>query len=259
MTFRPAPESGLLFGIDSSQLEGDHAEQGESHFQVRFYTGNYAARQQQANFDRCICYVEQHFNSFADPLVGYTVVVTGSNASRTSKEWGRWYAQTVSNEFLVPLGGDVGIQVGGCKGRGDANVRLTRMPAILLEPLAASNPRHALWIRSESGQLRLAQILAESIVHFFPNGGLVAFSVGHKYKTSQPSDRGASVFGGGVEADFAERVLIKAKDLLESAPEKLSGASIRVIQNNELVWGTNLQETTQVTWNSVRRLLWIRE
>jgi hypothetical protein len=128
----------------------------------------------------------------------------GSNASSTSCNWGKWYCSSVSKEFGTA---DKGIQIGGFNGRGDGNVKHTAMPAILLEPLFASNPKHASIIRSESGQQKLAQVLVDSIQRFFPNGGLIAFSVGHKYKTSSPNDRGADVFGGGSEADFAEGIV----------------------------------------------------
>ena len=88
------------------------------------------------------------------------------------------------------------------------------MPVILLEPLFASNTNQAEIIRSENGRERLAKVLADSIRQYFPKGELIAFSVGHKYKTSSANDRGAAVIGGGNEADFAEMVLIKVQALL---------------------------------------------
>lgn len=184
-------------------------------YQVKFYKGNYIVRQEDANKDRCVAYVEHHFNSSERADADYTLVVVGSNASLASQKWGRWYARAVAKEFKVPVGGEKGILVGGYRGRGDRNLRFTQMPAILVEPLFASNPNHAEWIRSETGQLRLAQVLRDSICHSFPGGGTIGFSVGHKYKTSQPKDRGAKVVGGGWEADFAEKVLEKTKALLE--------------------------------------------
>ena len=184
-------------------------------YTIKFYRGDYRTRQVEANRDKAVCYVEHHFNSSSDPSAAYALVVTGSNSSRTSREWGRWYAHRVAMEFGSRLGGDDGIKVGGYQGRGDSNLRYTKMPAILLEPLFASNPRQAALIRSDWGRMQLANILVESIREFFPSGGLVAFSVGHKYKTTNPHDLGAPVYGGGMEADFAELVLIKAADLLK--------------------------------------------
>jgi len=189
---------------------------GNASYRVKLYKGDYRVRQRDANHDGAVCYVEHHFNSCGFPEVDYSVVILASNASSTSREWGRWYAHAVADEFDTPLGGDDGIKVGGYNGRGNANIYYTRMPAILVEPLFASNPEHARNIRSEEGQGRLAKILADSIGEFFPDGGLVAFSVGHKYKTRNPHDRGASLHGGGTEADYAKKVLMRAKALLES-------------------------------------------
>ncbi len=104
--------------------------------------------------------------------------------------------------------------VGGYRERGNFNLRLTAMPAILVEPLFASNPRHAAIIRSSEGQGRLAAVLVDSIREIFPSGGIVAFSVGHKGKTHAASDRGAPVVGGGYEADYAEAVMLRAKAML---------------------------------------------
>ena len=155
-------------------------------FECKFYEGDYRERQAQANADKCAAYVEHHFNSSPSPSAGYTLVVTGANASQTSRNWGRWYAQAVAREFDLKVGGDQGILVGGFDGRGDFNLRFTDMPAVLLEPLFVSNPQQAQWVRSDDGQTRLARILADSIRRFFQHGGLIGFSVGHKYKRSSP-------------------------------------------------------------------------
>lgn len=192
----------------------------KSKYTVKFYTGDYPARQKAANADNAICYVEHHFNSVAieNPTTAdYAVTIVGKNASQKSIDWGRLYAKTIDSEFLEVkrIGGVDGILIGGYGGRGDGNIKLTNMPAILVEPMFCSNPIQAPIIRSPEGQERLAQVLAYTIEVMFPKGGLVAFSVGHKYKTSQPNDRGAEVLGGGMEADYAEQVLLEAKHLLE--------------------------------------------
>ena len=183
-------------------------------YRVKFYKGEYMDRQLAANADGAVAYVEHHFNSSASATSGYCVAIVGSNASQTSRNWGIWYASAISEEFATNMGGETGIVVGGYGGRGDGNIKYTTMPAVLLEPLFASNPYQAEIIRSENGQNRLAQVLVESIRHFFPKGGLIAFSVGHKYRKTRPTDRGADVDGGGSEADYAEMVLIKAQALL---------------------------------------------
>ena len=184
---------------------GGSSTPGGSGVRGRFHKGDYSERQRRANADQAIAYVEHHFNSSSSPAAEYTVVITGSNASQTSRNWGRWYAQAISREFEVPDGGDAGIMVGGYSGRGDGNLRHTAMPAILLEPLFASNPRHAEIVRSEDGQMPMARVLVDSIKRFFPDGGLIAFSVGHKYKTSNPNDRGAALVGGAPRRSLRKR------------------------------------------------------
>lgn len=228
-------------------------------YDVRFYKGNYLERQRKANEDDCKAYVEHHFNSSSSPTANYAVVITGSNASQTSRNWGRWYAQAVAREFNLPVGGDQGIKVGGFDGRGDGNLRHTHMPAILLEPLFASNPQHAQWIRSGAGQVRLALILCESIQRFFQEGGKVGFSVGHKYKRSNPRDRGAAVVGGGSEADYAESVLKKAKTMLEGIEEPDELRKIRVVRGNEVLWTQAVDEDADINWDPVRGILRIPE
>lgn len=224
-------------------------------YTVRFYKGNYLERQRKANQDSCKAYVEHHFNSSSSATANYVVVITGSNASQTSRNWGRWYAQAVAQEFNVPVGGDQGIVVGGFNGRGDGNLRHTHMPAILLEPLFGSNAQHAQWIRSDAGQGRLARILCESIQRFFQEGGLIGFSVGHKYKRSRPRDRGAAVYGGGWEANYAELVLKKAKTMLEAIERPEEQREIRVLQGDEMLWTHAVDEDTDITWDPVRGVL----
>jgi len=185
-----------------------------SKYRVKFYKGDYRERQRSASRDNAICYVEHHFNSVANQSAAYTCVVVGSNASKKSIEFAQTYANLVSQHFNTSLIGKSGALIGGFNGRGNSNVYYTNCPAVLLEPLFVSNPKQAEIVRSSRGQDTLAECLAYSIKECFPQGGLVAFSVGHKYKTSAPKDRGAPVVGGGTEADFAEIVLHNTAALL---------------------------------------------
>jgi hypothetical protein len=224
-------------------------------YSVKFYKGDYHNRQVQANQDKCVAYIEHHFNSSSDVAAGYSVVITGSNASQTSMNWGRWYAAAVSREFGIPIGGEQGIVVGGYGSRGDHNLKFTDMPAILVEPLFASNPQHSGWIRSDDGQERLARILCESVQRFFQKGGLLGFSVGHKYKTSNTRDRGASVYGGGVEADYAEAVLEKAKEIIENVQDIQQEREIRVIKDNTIIMKQVVDADANISWDNVRGIL----
>ncbi|MBX3288432.1 MAG: N-acetylmuramoyl-L-alanine amidase [Acidobacteria bacterium] len=190
------------------------------HYTVKFYKGDYKARQLAANADKALGYFEQHFNAVDDPGPKYCHAKVATNASKTSIAMAEWYAKRVAAEFGIPLGFDNGVDKGG---RGNGNLIHTAMPAILLEPLFVSNPAGAALARSPDGQKRLAKCLADTVRNFYPNGGKIAFSVGHKYKTSSPNDRGALAYGGGTEAEYAEIVLEIAKQLLETGEVKPCG------------------------------------
>ena len=223
---------------------------------VKFYKGDYRQRQEQANADQCVGYVEQHFNSSDDPGACYSVVIVGSNASQTSKNWGRSYAAAVAREFSCPVGGDGGIKVGGYDGRGDANLRYTDMPAILLEPLFCSNPAQAALIKSPEGQERLARILCDSVQRFFQKGGLLGFSVGHKYKSNNPNDRGAAIPGGGWEGDYAETVLERATAMLAQVQQPSPAArEIRIVEKGNVVATHAIDPDANVIWDPIRGTL----
>lgn len=190
-----------------------------SKYQIRFYKGDYPARQRAANNDKAIVYIEQHFNGGSE-TASYALANVATNAGAQSKGIAANYVKAICDAFgVLPANNDFaknGVSIGGYKLRGNGNLSATNMPAVLLEPLFATNPKYAALIRTDEGQLKLAKALADTIKAHFPNGGLVAFSVGHKYKSSQPTDRGVALAGGGTEADYAEKVLLKAQTLLES-------------------------------------------
>jgi len=183
-------------------------------YSVKFYSGNYSDRQQMANNDNAIVYVEQHFNSAVDPNTNYSLVVVGDNASSTSIDLATWMAGEYSSRLKIGRYGNTGVSIGGIHGRGNSNIKYTRMPAVLLEPLFCSSYDGSDFLRSEHGRQVLAAVIVEGIQKMFPEGGLVAFSVGHKGKLSNPHDRGALVLGGGFEADYAEAVLSEAAGML---------------------------------------------
>ncbi len=188
-------------------------------FSVKFYKGDYPKRQRDANADKAVLYVEHHFNG-GSATANYSLCNVATNAGQKSKQFANSYVNRISHAFDTPLANNNfakgGVSVGGFKGRGNGNLSATNMPAVLLEPLFGTNPIYSAIIKSESGQIELARCLVETIREFFPDGGLIAFSVGHKYKTSKPFDRGVALAGGGTEADYAEKVLIKAAAMLSA-------------------------------------------
>ena len=197
-------------------------------FETFWAKGDYRDRQLAANSEKCCCYLEQHLNALGkdDPETqgdNPALIIVGSNASQTSKNWAAWLAEAFAAEFGIKNGG----VIVGPK-RGDFNLRYTSMPAVLLEPLFVSDPTQAAILKSNDGQERLARVVSESIRRFFPKGGKVGLSVGHKYKTSKPHDRGAPVYGGGWEADIAEEVLARVDRMLRY-PDMVEDDSARYI------------------------------
>jgi tetratricopeptide (TPR) repeat protein len=187
----------------------------ENKYEVNFYTGNYRWRQALANEDNCAAYAEQHFNASASRRDGYTMVIVSYESSKKVRKWAKWYVQKVARAFGVRQYLGKGILIGGYDGRGNGNLKYLKMPGVLLESLFATNPRHAKWIRNEADQLQLAFILFKSIRKFFPQGGRICFSVGHKYKFYPRNDRGAHIYGGGRESEYAEIILKQAQSLIE--------------------------------------------
>lgn len=184
-------------------------------YQIYWATGATRTRQMDAGREGCIAYVEHHFNALEKDnpdtqADNPALALVGSNASIRSFTWAHTYTKLISAEFGIRNAG----VIRGPK-RGNWNVYYTKCPAILVEPLFCSDPEQAKLIKSDGGQARLAYCLARSIRETFPEGGKVAFSVGHKYRPPpRGRDLGAPVFGGGWEADYAEKVLqLAAKDL----------------------------------------------
>jgi len=194
-------------------------------YQVEMLTGDYSVRQRKANELGAICYLEAHFNASTTSTASYTLVLVAHNGSEKSISWADYFSDLVSETFGINQGGEDGVLKTTPADRGDSNLSLTNMPAILIEPLFASNPEQAEIIVSGEGRNLLAQIITQSITASFPEGGLVGFSVGHKYKTSRPADRGAGISIpdpdptddlGHSEADYAEDVLLRAREMLEN-------------------------------------------
>jgi hypothetical protein len=68
---------------------------------------------------------------------------------------------------------------------------------------------------------------------------LVAFSVGHRYKTNAPNDRGAL----GIEADLAEAVLHKAEQLLlQGIPQAVLAEDEPILEDEVSEWAKDALE-----------------
>jgi hypothetical protein len=193
-----------------------------SRYTVHQARGNLTVRQHEANKAECICYAEQHLNATTNPKVNYALAIVAANASEQSKDWARTYTRIVSFEFGHP---DRGVSIG--PPRGSYNVKLTKCPAILLEPGFVSNPEFAAIVRTGEGIDALARCLVRSIEECFPVGGLVALSVGHMYR-GKP-DPGAPVFEpDGLhdpefddEAELNDAIIVSATEMLLAIGEEV--------------------------------------
>lgn len=189
-------------------------------FQVIFYKGDYKDRQEQANRDDCDLYVEQHLNSVTDPTIDYACVITRKVPNTTEEALAKTYCEMIHNTFGNQC---QGVIKGGFNGRGSRNISTCTMPSLLLEPLFISNRQHVDWLMNGLGIPLLAVCLADTIKTYYKSG-TIGFSVGHKYKTSNPDDRGAKVPESYLipylntsiyESDICESILLKAKNILE--------------------------------------------
>jgi hypothetical protein len=186
-------------------------------YKVKFYYGDYHTRQRNANNDKAVLYVEQRFNTFSRKS-NYTLVKVTDAASDSVVAIAADYANIISNRLNIPLyENDVPGVIRTRRGRrGDDSIRVAEMPAILLEPMFVSNPEHVqlFW---NNGREILADTLAIVTRKYFPEGGLIGFSVGHRYKRSSPFDQGSHCWGTPEfsEASLSEQVLWVAKFFLE--------------------------------------------
>jgi len=165
------------------------------HWHVWRARGPLRQRQIDANAAGCIAAVEQHLNSTTDETVNYATALVAGNSSRTSRVWARYYVSRVAEEFQVR---NAGIVLGPLP-RGEGNLKFYTCPAILVEPGFISNHDFADRIQSGEGIDALARVLVDSICTLFPDGGIVALSVGHLYKGT--GDTGAPVNDEGDELD----------------------------------------------------------
>lgn len=188
-------------------------------YHAKFYVGKVEARQRAANADKCICYIEHHFNASDSPDANYGAVLTAEKPSTATLRLATHYITRLHNRIGTKLYQNNGLVQGGFNGRGMGLIKYCKMPALILEPGFVSNPEYVIGLKNGQKIKALAEVLADSIMAAFPEGGLVGFSVGHKYRGN--NDLGAPVAGGGYEADYAEKVLEMAKEVLA----KTSGAA----------------------------------
>lgn len=181
-------------------------------------TGDYYPRQKWARSRGAQLYLEQHFNSSADPHADGALAIVSASARLESialaREYARRAAEVCPHRRVVSWGP---VQVGG-SGSGNVDEHRTGCPSALLEPGFVSNPAFDAWTRTTDGLTALAGVIVHVVRGALPRGGVVALSCGHVGKTSYPDDRGARRASGGWEAELAVQVVDLAARLLAELP-----------------------------------------
>jgi hypothetical protein len=181
------------------------------HWHVWQARGPLYQRQVDANNAGCICAVEQHLNASTNKLVNYASALIMTEKSRA---WAGQYLAEVAEVFGIR---NAGVVIN--PPRGAFNLKFYHCPAILVEPGFVSNHDFADRIQSGEGIDALAECLVNSICTMFPDGGLVALSVGHGYRGV--SDPGAPVNDAGDVLDPAFDSEEELNDAIITAAEEM--------------------------------------
>ncbi len=193
----------------ASQARAPASPPAAPKYRIRFFTGDYHVRQQHANDWDADLYLEFHFNSAESERANYSMVLAidpPGFVSESPPPVSVDMAEELARSLSLKVGGGregPGVKVVRSHDRGYGNLRHLAMPGILLEPCFVSNPEGAETVNSYDGRNDIARAVCRVIRSHFKHNPKIALSVGHIGKASNPDDRGASVLGGGTEAQYA--------------------------------------------------------
>jgi len=178
------------------------------------YTGK-RERQKQAAAEKCDIVIEFHFNSSNNPAASGTEV------------WHRQYSfpsrhlAVILHDRITALGFKPrGVKSAIPDSRASfINAYPVDCLVVLLEPAFISNSTDAQKLHQDGFLPKLAEAIVSGIKDFIKTTSyrkfeIIGLSVGHKYKTSNPADRGARCIFGDFEADHAESLAKLVADLL---------------------------------------------
>ena len=143
-------------------------------------------RQKLANERQVICYIEGHLNASTTPCASYCSAITAENSGAVTLALAHNILNRVSRAFGINKSSPA-VQSGV---RGSALVRQVHAPAIVLEPGFVTNPEFQKMLSSGEGLDLMGSCVAGAIIELFPEGGLVALSVGHAYRDGRPMTKG---------------------------------------------------------------------
>jgi len=156
-------------------------------------------RQRQASQTNCRFVLSFHFNSADNPKAGGSEIFSNGKSD----------ADYIANKLLTVITQTLGTKSRGVKPALGSRVGFLRFypcPAVLLEPCFISNPDEANLVHDLSVMRQLGEAIAEVLFKWLPFDSVLGIDIGHKFKTSNPSDRGARCFFGDYEADHAEQL-----------------------------------------------------
>lgn len=185
-------------------------------YNVLNLTGDYSKREYDANTLGAAMVWHQHFNSFNE-TTSYAMVEIAEPVTDREMQ----VALEVAAAYNTLLGGGLGDGDGMriLKGGERAEYIIDgNKEAYISEPAFVSNPTQAAWLLVPENLRKIAEINVEAIKRHYPDGSTIALSIGHKYKTTAPNDRGAAVYGSNVtEADLNEQVITWMVEMLQNS------------------------------------------
>jgi hypothetical protein len=108
------------------------------------------------------------------------------------------------------------------------------LSGIVLEPFFGDMAAQAAIAQTPQAREAYARAIADGIRKHYPADAKIALTLGHKYKPSNPDDRGASLVGGGDEASWNEPIIARIIALL-TKPEapKMNYGIVRVCNDDQ--------------------------
>jgi len=188
-------------------------------------------REYVANAADCDIVLHGHLNSHKDAKANYCLVLIARPLGRHEVEIAEALSHAMARVSGTSLGWGrpMGVKVLKDGDRGEYAIDDVEM-GMILEPGFGSNRYFSTWVRKAEHRALLGEAIADVVRAAYPDGATVGLSVGHKYKTSNPRDRGAMLYphDGVTEADIAESYLLGIVDALAEESESEEEEDMRI-------------------------------
>lgn len=185
-------------------------------YRTMILRGDYSKREYDANVAHADAVWHQHVNSF-NSSAAYALVEVARPVTERELAVAKAAADGYARIFGGGLGSGDGVKVLEDGDRAEYIIDNNR-EAYISEPAFGSNPAQARMLADPAVQRAIAQVNVDALRAHYPDGALIALSVGHKYKTSAPNDRGCVIVGTGLmEADVNEAIIGYMAELLGGA------------------------------------------